>query len=115
MDSRRRNSPRAKKKYNHYLPALILTLSVLLLSLLGIGLYDRKAKYRAFYEQVPDVDLANMDTKRKTTLIEELNCQTCTCGCGMTLARCRNVDSQYLISMKLAREVAMQTGGPGLK
>lgn len=113
MDSRRRKSERAGK-YNHYLPALILTLVVLLFTLLGIGicLYNRQSKRQDFYDRIPGVDLTGVDVKLRSAILQELNRRMCNCGCGLTLARCRNVDSRCPISPKLVSEVVTEAGIP---
>lgn len=113
MGSRSRKSERANK-YNRYLPALILTLAVLLFTLLsiGIGLYNRQSKRQDFYDRIPGVDLTGVDLKRRSALLQELNRRMCTCGCGLTLARCRNVDSHCPISPKLVSEVVTEAGIP---
>lgn len=115
MGLRRRKSERASK-YNRYLPALILTVAVLLFTVLGIaiGLYNRRNQSQGFYERIPGIDLTAIDSERRTALLQELNRQACICGCEMTLARCRNLDPSCQTSIKLAREVTMKLGEPGL-
>lgn len=100
------------RKYNHYIPALILTSVVLLFTLLAIGicLYNRPNKPQDFYDRIPGVDLTGVDGKKLSTLLHELNRRMCTCSCGMTLARCRNVDPRCPVSPKLVSEIVTEVG-----
>lgn len=111
MSSRRHKSERAKK-YEHYVPALILIFVVLFIALLGIaiGLYKRQGKRQDFYDRIPGVDLTGMDGDRRVALLHELNRRMCTCGCGLTLAQCRNVDTRCPISPKLVNEIVTEAG-----
>ena len=113
MGSCKPKSERANK-YNRYLPALILTLAVLLFTVLGIGieLYNRHSKRQDFYDRIPGVDLTGVDVKLRSAILQELNRRMCNGGCGLTLARCRNVDSRCPVSPKLVSEAIADAGVP---
>jgi thiol-disulfide isomerase/thioredoxin len=57
---------------------------------------------------LPGVDLRGLTEAQRKTVLKELNTKTCQCGCGLTLAQCRIVDSPCLVSKKLANEVVKQ-------
>lgn len=38
---------------------------------------------------IPGVDLRHVPTRQKATVLQELNTERCTCGCGLTVAQCR--------------------------
>jgi len=60
---------------------------------------------------IPGIDLEAVPASRRTELIEKLNTQACTCGCELTLARCRVDDPTCDISLPLARQIVQQVVG----
>lgn len=66
---------------------------------------SKKPESRAYYEQLPGVDLASASAALRPAIIEELNRQNCTCGCQMTLAECRNRDPSCKRSVSLCKDV----------
>ena len=54
---------------------------------------------------IPGVDLASLSVARRTEALQKLNAQPCTCGCDLTLARCRVDDPGCGVSLPLAREI----------
>lgn len=56
-------------------------------------------------DEVPGVDLSRLDPTQMKTALRQLNEQTCTCGCGLTLAQCRINDSSCPVSPGLANQV----------
>lgn len=57
---------------------------------------------------IPGVDLAKLPVDRRTEALEKLNSQPCTCGCDLTVARCRVDDPTCGVSLPLARQIVQQ-------
>jgi len=57
---------------------------------------------RTFYETVPGVPIEGLPAARRQHLLAKLNSTTCTCECGLSLARCRNTDQTCKNSLELA-------------
>ena len=57
---------------------------------------------------LPDVDMKGLTPAQKTAVLKRLNSETCTCGCGLTIAQCRINDTTCPVSQKLAAEVVKQ-------
>jgi thiol-disulfide isomerase/thioredoxin len=55
--------------------------------------------------EIPGVDLAKLTPAKRTQALEKLNGQSCTCGCDLTVARCRVDDPTCGISLPLARRI----------
>ena len=54
---------------------------------------------------IPGLDLARLSPAQRTAALEKLNTDACTCGCDLTLARCRVDDPTCGISLPLARKI----------
>jgi len=54
---------------------------------------------------IPGVDLSKLSTERRTELLQKLNSQPCTCGCDLTVARCRVDDPNCGVSLPLAKKI----------
>jgi cytochrome c biogenesis protein CcmG/thiol:disulfide interchange protein DsbE len=54
--------------------------------------------------EVPGVDLSKLTAAQKTAFEKQLEGQQCTCGCNLTLLKCRQVDRSCGISLKIARQ-----------
>jgi len=62
---------------------------------------------------IPGIDLAKLSAAKRTDALEKLNAQPCTCGCDLTVARCRVDDPTCGVSLPLARQIVAQlTGAP---
>ena len=62
---------------------------------------------------IPGVDLASLPVAQRTEALQKLNSQPCTCGCDLTVARCRVDDPTCGVSLPLARQIVTQiTGTP---
>ena len=63
--------------------------------------------------QLPGVDLSNLTPEQKSAALHKFNAESCTCGCGYTLAQCRIYDRGCNVS-KVATEkiIAAVTGRP---
>jgi thiol-disulfide isomerase/thioredoxin len=57
---------------------------------------------------IPGVDLAKLPADRRTEALEKLNSQPCTCGCDLTVARCRVDDPTCGVSLPIARQIVQQ-------
>jgi thiol-disulfide isomerase/thioredoxin len=60
---------------------------------------------------IPGVDLAKLTAAQRTEALQKLNAQPCTCGCDLTLAKCRIDDPECSVSLPLAREIVKQIAG----
>ncbi len=54
---------------------------------------------------IPGIDLSALTPAQKTAVLQRLNADPCTCGCGLTLAQCRIDDPSCGVSLPLARQV----------
>jgi hypothetical protein len=57
---------------------------------------------------IPGIDLASLPLAKRTEALQKLNAQPCTCGCDLTVARCRVDDPTCGVSLPLAREIVKQ-------
>jgi thiol-disulfide isomerase/thioredoxin len=57
---------------------------------------------------IPGIDLSKLDPATRTAALQKLNSQPCTCGCDLTVARCRVDDPSCGVSLPLAREIVKQ-------
>ena len=57
---------------------------------------------------IPGVDLATLSVERRTEALQKLNSQPCTCGCDLTVARCRVDDPTCGVSLPLARQIVQR-------
>ena len=60
---------------------------------------------------IPGVDLASLTPERRTAALQKLNTEPCTCGCELTVARCRVDDPNCAISLPKAREIVQAIAG----
>jgi len=60
---------------------------------------------------IPGIDLASLPLAKRTEALQKLNSQPCTCGCDLTLARCRVDDPTCGVSLPLARQIVKQIAG----
>lgn len=54
---------------------------------------------------IPGVDLSGLTPDERQTALQRLNAESCTCGCGLTLAQCRINDASCGFSLPLAKQV----------
>ena len=57
---------------------------------------------------IPGVDLTKLSVERRTEALQKLNSQPCTCGCDLTIARCRVDDPACGVSLPIARQIVQQ-------
>lgn len=55
--------------------------------------------------KVPGVDLAAIPAGRRSELLQKLNADECTCGCELSVAKCRIDDPTCGVSLPLARKI----------
>jgi thiol-disulfide isomerase/thioredoxin len=70
-----------------------------------------KLENGAQVRSIPGIDLAAVPASKRAELLEKLNTQPCTCGCELTVARCRVDDPTCDVSLPLAREIVKQVTG----
>jgi hypothetical protein len=56
-------------------------------------------------KDVPGVDLTALSGARRTEALIALNEQGCSCGCGLTVAKCRIDDPACTVSLPLAKTI----------
>jgi thiol-disulfide isomerase/thioredoxin len=61
--------------------------------------------------ELPDVDLTGLSPEQKTSALRRMNTESCSCGCGLTLAQCRINDTACAISKGLAAKVVKEVAG----
>ncbi len=54
---------------------------------------------------IPGVDLARLSPSKRAEALQTLNSQSCTCGCDLTVAKCRVDDPSCGVSLPLARQI----------
>ena len=60
---------------------------------------------------IPGVDLTKLPAARRAEALQKLNSQACTCGCDLTVAKCRVDDPSCGVSLPLARQIVAQLAG----
>ena len=60
---------------------------------------------------IPGVDLATLPVAKRTEALQRLNSEPCTCGCDLTLARCRVDDPSCSVSLPLAQQIVKHIAG----
>ncbi len=63
--------------------------------------------------EIPGVDLAKLSPSKRREAIERLNAQSCTCGCDLTIARCRVDDPTCGVSLPIARRIVDEMAAAG--
>src|SRR5262249_4582566 len=57
---------------------------------------------------IPGVDLAKLPPAVRAEALQKLNAQPCTCGCDLTVAKCRVDDPNCGVSLPLARKIVAE-------
>jgi len=55
--------------------------------------------------EIPGVDLTRLPPARRGEALQALNAEACTCGCGLTVARCRVDDPGCNVSLPIAKRI----------
>lgn len=56
-----------------------------------------------YYDTIPGVELASLDTTEREQLVRHLNHTPCPCDCDMTVAECRHRDPTCEHSLRIAQ------------
>jgi thiol-disulfide isomerase/thioredoxin len=64
-------------------------------------------------KEIPGVDLDHLSPDVRAVTLQRLNAEPCTCGCGLTVAKCRVDDPNCGISLPRAREIAAEVAKSG--
>jgi thiol-disulfide isomerase/thioredoxin len=55
--------------------------------------------------EIPGVDLATLSVDKRVEALQKLNTDPCTCGCGLTVAKCRVDDPHCSVSLPAAQKI----------
>jgi thiol-disulfide isomerase/thioredoxin len=55
--------------------------------------------------EIPGIDLKKLSSANRVAAIQKLNDEACTCGCNLTVARCRVDDPSCPVSLPRAKEI----------
>ena len=58
--------------------------------------------------EIPGLDLASLTAEQRTIALKRLNGESCSCGCGLTIAQCRINDSTCAVSPPLAEKIVAE-------
>jgi thiol-disulfide isomerase/thioredoxin len=61
--------------------------------------------------KIPGIDLSTLSPELRATILQQLNTEHCTCGCGLTLAQCRVDDPDCTVSLPLAQALVKRVAG----
>jgi len=64
-----------------------------------------KLENYAHATSIPGLDLAGLTADQRMTALQKLNAEPCTCGCELTVARCRIEDPACGTSLPLAHQI----------
>ena len=64
-----------------------------------------KLENNAQATNIPGIDLTKLPPERRSAALQKLNSDACTCGCDLTLAKCRIDDPGCGVSLPLAKKV----------
>jgi thiol-disulfide isomerase/thioredoxin len=62
--------------------------------------------------ELPGVNLSKLTPEQKTVALHKFNAETCTCGCGYTLAQCRIYDRDCKISQAATAKIIAALAAP---
>jgi thiol-disulfide isomerase/thioredoxin len=62
--------------------------------------------------ELPGVDLSKLTPKQKTVALHKFNAESCTCGCGFTLAQCRIYDRDCITSKTAVTKILLAITAP---
>jgi hypothetical protein len=59
-------------------------------------------------KEIPGVDLKALSASRRVEVLQRLNKEGCTCGCDLTIAKCRLDDPACGVSLPIARRIVKE-------
>jgi thiol-disulfide isomerase/thioredoxin len=59
-------------------------------------------------KEIPGVDLKPLSAARRVEVLQRLNKEACTCGCDLTIAKCRIDDPACGVSLPIARRIVRE-------
>jgi thiol-disulfide isomerase/thioredoxin len=59
-------------------------------------------------KEIPGVDLKPLSPSRRVEVLQRLNKEACTCGCELTIAKCRIDDPACGVSLPIARRIVRE-------
>jgi thiol-disulfide isomerase/thioredoxin len=62
-------------------------------------------KNAALATELPGVDFTGLTSEQKKAALKRMNSENCDCGCRLTIAQCRMIDTACPISQKLAANI----------
>jgi thiol-disulfide isomerase/thioredoxin len=65
----------------------------------------------ALAKEIPGVDLTALTPERRVAILQRLNSEACSCGCGLTVAKCRIDDPACGVSLPVARRIVAEMSG----
>jgi thiol-disulfide isomerase/thioredoxin len=66
-------------------------------------------------KEIPGVDLSGVPAAKRSEVLQALNSENCTCGCGLTVAKCRVDDPSCTVSPQVAKKIVDRViGGTSL-
>lgn len=107
LKNQARNKNRPHQRQAIVLIALVLVLLIpvavfLVLLRSDAGSARKRTPAKAYYDSLPGIELAGLSQTQREKLIDRCNRESCPCGCHLTIAQCRNVDSRCRTSVKIA-------------
>jgi hypothetical protein len=58
--------------------------------------------------ELPGVEFKGLTTEQKRAALKRMNSETCTCGCGLTIAQCRINDTSCTVSRQIAGDIVRE-------
>jgi thiol-disulfide isomerase/thioredoxin len=66
-------------------------------------------------KEIPGIDLKKLTPEKRVATLQRLNEEGCTCGCGLTIAKCRIDDPACGVSLPIAKRIAAEIAAQGTK
>ena len=62
-------------------------------------------------KEIPGIDLTKLTPEKRMATLQRLNSEACTCGCELTVAKCRIDDPACGVSLPVARKILAEMSG----
>lgn len=56
-------------------------------------------------KEIPGIDLSKVPDAKRSEVLQALNSENCTCGCGLTVAKCRIDDPSCTVSPEVGKKI----------